>query len=200
MIGIMFRDRQVTTPEQQEAMGPYGVMSDIVATAVGQTAVALEHGNGRPTGPWWDEYRRSTFMFDPTDDNRHMAWALSTVRAAEAADVYTIAPHDQHHLQTIKHPDQVIQIGFGGDWSRAEQPQPGQHFAEASRLALFARVLGKFATEEHEAHTVVLPFTRHDLERWNWPNSWELASMTSWIALLNKSVMRNSNRRSQRQK
>jgi hypothetical protein len=127
-----------------------------------------------------------------------MAWALSKVRADEAAAVYGIVPHDQHYLQTIKHPRDVIGIGFAGDWTRSEQQLPGQRFPEASRLALFARVLGRSATQEHEAHTVVLPFTRLDLERWRWPDSWELAGMGSWIALLNESVMRNSGRAARR--
>ena len=121
--------------------------------------------------------------------------ALSKVRADETATAYSIMPHDKHHLQAVKRPNEVISIGFGGEWRGPEQRLPGQRFTEASRLALFARAIGRSATQEHEAHTVVIPFTRADLEHWHWPNSWELADMASWTAMLNQSVLRNSNRR-----
>lgn len=194
----MFKRNLPTTPEQYKAMGWYGVLNDVIAEAVGQTAFALARGNSVPVGAWQDDYRGSTFMFDATDDNKYMAWALSKVRADEAAKTYGIVSHDQHRLQAIKAPFDVISIGFGGDWSRARPQLPGQRFREASRLALFARALGHSATDEREAHTVVLPFSRTDLERWPWPSGKELAGMARWTGMLNQSVARNSVRRAKR--
>jgi hypothetical protein len=132
-----YPSREAITALHRHEMGPYGRLSDDIATAIDMTEHAIDLGSG-VSRPRVSMGRLATFLFDATSDERALAVRMSH-RFAAARWAATGCELPFSMFDRVGQ-DEVLKIGFAATWRGGGLQFPGQSYPEADELALVAQL------------------------------------------------------------